>query len=491
MERLLADAQKITGVEYDINNLGDVYDAIHVIQGELGLTGVAADEAASTFSGSLGAMKAAGANVLGNLSLGEDITPSLQALGTATSNFIKRNLLPMVGNVLKGVPDIISGVIDEAIGFIHYGLNNLNQVIIPEGLALIQSFADAIFGALPELAEVAVRLVSVLASSLVSQDWLSVGMGLVTSLKDGLIASAAAVFGTTDPGQIMQMIGQGINTALPKVLELGKSIISTLASGITQVGANLPTIMGQIGQAALTLFRSIDWAGLGRAVISFIDSGISSMAGALASLLKGLGTTAVNLFRSIDWIGLGRTVLTLLVSGIRAIGANIGSTLRSLGSNALSSFKSINWGGLGRDVINGIVRGVSGAAGSLYNSLKNIAKNALQSAKDFLKIGSPSKLFAEEVGQWIPPGIASGAEKAAGVLDETMRDIALDALGAVDGYTIGQAAAPVSTPAAGAVIYNTFNITAPAGMDVRELADQVVTRMTMAERQRAAVWGTV
>ena len=68
MERLLADAQKISGVEYKLDNLGDVYDAIHVIQGELGLTGVAAEEASTTFSGSLGAMKAAATNVLATIS---------------------------------------------------------------------------------------------------------------------------------------------------------------------------------------------------------------------------------------------------------------------------------------------------------------------------------------------------------------------------------------------------------------------------------------
>lgn len=490
MERLLADAQKITGVEYDIDNLGDVYEAIHVIQGELGLTGVAAEEAASTFSGSLGAMKAAGQNVLGNLALGEDIRPSLQALGTATSNFIKKNLLPMVGNVLKGVPDIISGVIDEAIGFIHYGLNNLDQIILPEGLALVQSFADAILGALPALAEVAIRLVSVLGKSIMSQDWLSVGMGLITSLKDSLVATAETVFGTSDPGQIMQMIAKGLTNALPKILDMGQNIITTLTSGISSMSDRLPDVLVSIANTAINLLKSVDWIGLGVQVINFIGNGMVSVTNMLAHVLDNIGKAGWQLFKSIDWLGLGRQVIQFIINGITAIDSTLRNNFKKVGQNALNAFKNISWVQLGRDVINGVVKGVSNAAGSLYNSLKNIAKNALQSAKDFLKIGSPSKLFAEEVGQWIPPGIAEGAEQAAGVLDDAMRDIALDALGAVDGFTIGQAAAPASPPSSGAVIYNTFNISAPAGMDVRELADQVVMRMTMAERQRAAVWGT-
>lgn len=87
MERLLADATKLTGVKYDINNLSDVYTAIHAVQEELGITGTTAKEASETFSGSFAAMKAAFSNVLGKLSLGEDIIPSLQALAQTTSTF--------------------------------------------------------------------------------------------------------------------------------------------------------------------------------------------------------------------------------------------------------------------------------------------------------------------------------------------------------------------------------------------------------------------
>ena len=64
MERLLADAQKISGVKYDISNLNDVYQAIHVIQGELGITGTTAKEASTTIQGSVSAMKSAWSNML-------------------------------------------------------------------------------------------------------------------------------------------------------------------------------------------------------------------------------------------------------------------------------------------------------------------------------------------------------------------------------------------------------------------------------------------
>ena len=125
MERLLADAQKLTGVKYDINNLSDVYEAIHVIQGELGITGTTAKEAATTLQGSFASMKAAFTNLLGKLALGEDIQPSLEQLGQTVSTFLVGNLLPMIGNLLKGVPALVfgalSGIADQLEGVLGKG----------------------------------------------------------------------------------------------------------------------------------------------------------------------------------------------------------------------------------------------------------------------------------------------------------------------------------------------------------------------------------
>ena len=72
MERLLQDAQKLSGVEYNIDNLSDVYNAIHTIQQNLDITGTTAKEASTTFSGSFASMKAAAKNFLGVLTSGGD-----------------------------------------------------------------------------------------------------------------------------------------------------------------------------------------------------------------------------------------------------------------------------------------------------------------------------------------------------------------------------------------------------------------------------------
>ena len=111
MQRLLADAEKLTGVKYNINNLSDVYQAIHAIQENLDITGTTAKEAASTFTGSFNAMKAAAQNVLGKLALGEDIQPALDALLESTKTFLVNNLAPMIGNILKQLPKLLLGTL--------------------------------------------------------------------------------------------------------------------------------------------------------------------------------------------------------------------------------------------------------------------------------------------------------------------------------------------------------------------------------------------
>lgn len=149
MQRLLADAEKLTGVKYDINNLSDVYQAIHAIQENLDITGTTAKEAASTFSGSFESMKAAAQNVLGKLALGENILPSLHALLKTTSTFLFDNFLPMVGNIFsglglvltEGISQIASQLFGDAFGSAVY--SQLSRVT-----GIFQTFFDMIFGSL-------------------------------------------------------------------------------------------------------------------------------------------------------------------------------------------------------------------------------------------------------------------------------------------------------------------------------------------------------
>lgn len=113
MARLLADAEKISGIKYDMSNLNDVYQAIHIIQGELGITGTTAKEASSTISGSIASMKSAWQNLLTGIANENVDTDVLVSSFIDSIKTVADNLLPVIGTVIKQMTPAIKQAIEE------------------------------------------------------------------------------------------------------------------------------------------------------------------------------------------------------------------------------------------------------------------------------------------------------------------------------------------------------------------------------------------
>lgn len=144
MERLLKRAEQLTGIEYDISNLADVYQAIHVIQQELGITGTTAEEAEETISGSANAMKAAWENVLTAISGGGDIDKAIDDLAEMVATYFE-NIVPVIEKALAGVGAVI-------------------EKIAPQ---LVQTVAKAFIEAIPQLISAVVQMVKGMAKGIV------------------------------------------------------------------------------------------------------------------------------------------------------------------------------------------------------------------------------------------------------------------------------------------------------------------------------------
>lgn len=149
MQRLLADAEKLTGVKYDINNLSDVYSAIHAIQENLDITGTTAREAATTFTGSFESMKAAAQNVLGKIAIGENVTPALQSLLETTRTFLFANFFPMIGNILSGLGVVLTeGLSSLASQLFGEAFGNAVFEQVAHVTGIFDTFFDMIFGSM-------------------------------------------------------------------------------------------------------------------------------------------------------------------------------------------------------------------------------------------------------------------------------------------------------------------------------------------------------
>ena len=266
MKRLLKDAQKLSGVKYDIDNLADVYEAIHVIQGELDITGTTAKEATETLEGSANAMKAAFANLQGKIALGESIEGELNALAKTTATWLFGNFIPMVVNILKALPQAIGGFISEAVPiFIQQGkemftsltdgmkevdvLGTIAEVgdkvitgfrnfingsgeMLSQGTEIIDNLINGMQESLPKLMEtisgIMTELLMVLIESLPS--FLASGVDLLLTILDGIL-SAIPMLLSTGLEIINGLVG-AITEALPTLASSGMDILLNLINGI-------------------------------------------------------------------------------------------------------------------------------------------------------------------------------------------------------------------------------------------------------------------
>ena len=372
MQRLLADAQKITGVKYDINNLSDVYSAIHVIQGELDITGTTAKEAASTISGSFASMKAAFKNVLGQLALGQNVGPALQALAQTVTTFLVGNLLPAVWNILSALPSAL-------VTFIQTALPQLVSAF----MEFIPQMRAGIASGLPQMLTSAQQIVAQLCTGF-STMWPQL-------LQQG--------------GEILTQVIGGIAASLPQVFQMALDIITTLVNTFV---ANYPLYIQTGIDVLMSLIDGIRQA---------LPQMLVAAAKAILSMVKGL----IQNFPQILSAG-----FDMIVSLIKGIGNALPDIIAAAGEIAgmlWDTILEVDWLQLGKDIIIGLINGIGAMAGALWDAAINIARSALDAIKSFFGIASPSKLMRDEVGKFIPLGIASGIERNTRPISKAMRGI--------------------------------------------------------------------
>lgn len=379
MERLLADAQELSGVEYDISNLADVYSAIHVIQENLDITGTTAKEAATTLSGSFASMKASAQNFLGNLTLGQDIQPSLNALIETASTYLFDNLFPAIGNIIMALPGAIGTFITTAM-----------PMLKEQGLNFIKSISSGVATGIPEV--------------------LSNVLPMIVQFTEEMRANFGEI---VDAGmELLINVAQGIANAMPDLIAYVPTIVSNIAGCIND---NFPKILETAFNIIVTLVK-----GLIDAIPVIIDN--------MPQIISAIWDTLT----AFNWLNLGSTIINGIGKGIGSVGSSIKEKIVEIGKKAWESFKNINWLQLGKDIINGIKNGITGAVGGLVNSVKDAASNAFNSVKNFFGIASPSKLMEQEIGKWIPLGMAVGIDDEAGAVNEALEEMNKGAMATLD-----------------------------------------------------------
>lgn len=408
MQRLLADAQKITGVKYDISNLSDVYSAIHVIQGELGITGTTAKEAASTFSGSLAAMKAASKNLIGAISLGQDVSGPLMDLQQTIHTFLIGNLIPMIGNVLGSLPELLSGTLSTLTRSFNIAGNNADQ-IVEQGIQLVTSLVTGIITQIPYLVEAAGKMLIAFGKALFTFDWTGAANGMITNLRSNLDQAAGEILGTD--GDIIGSVSKAITTNLPNVLAKGVEIVTSIVNGILQ---NLPKLITTAGDL-ITHFK----AKIMQMLPQILDAGVKLVLNIVNGIINNLpqivSAAASTISKFIATIG--QNLPKFLQSGIEIIGKlavgliqaipNLVSKIPQIITSIKNAFINTDWLSVGRNIISGIANGLRNAGSALWEAVKGVLGSFKDQVLSFFGIHSPSR-WGIFVGEMITKGFANG-----------------------------------------------------------------------------------
>ena len=494
MQRLLADASKLSGMEYSIGNFSDIIEAIHVVQTELDITGTTAKEASTTIEGSFNAMKSAWTNALvgmsddtadfdtliGNLvdsigTFGENILPRIKiAINGITKLFdglVKKlpslinSILPellnsgidivknLISGIQAGLPSLINTALDIIMSLID-GIIEVMPMLLEIGLQALITLGQGIAQNLPTLIPTIVNLIISMCDMIIANLPLivDVAIDIILALVQGIINALPTLI--QEVPRIINSFASGIYNALPQILKAGVDIIVMLVKGLIDsipiIIQNLP----QIIMAIINAFTLVNWASIGKNLVTGIGTGIKSMFSNIGGIAKELGSGVVNAIKGIFTTGgsIGSNLIRAISSGISSMLGGIVNIARGLGNSVINSLKNIlGWdsaASIGSNLIRGIWNGISNMSGWIINLIGGFADSVISSIKGFFGIHSPSRVMRDLIGTNIVKGIGVGVDIETPNLekdiDSNMADLVAKMKGTVDYETAMTTARVVS-----------------------------------------------
>ncbi|EPE2439619.1 phage tail protein [Enterococcus faecalis] len=377
MERLMKDAEKLTGEHYTVGDFADTVKAIHAVQESLGITGTTAKEAATTMSGSFASMKAAMQNVLGKLAIGEDIKDELNDLATTTSTFLFGNFIPMVKRILQGLPELFSTFTKLAVDHLKKGLSELTgkdlskpiDTVVEVASKAIKNVKEAIQSVMAVFSNVSggptawvstiskafIALNSVITASanIVKKFMTALGeTGAIQNVKNAIESVSNAFKKITDSvgdasiwstlgtaiGNVISVIARGVQVVAefiskldPKIIQAFTNVLVGTVVGFSAVKTGMKGLDFIQSFNPFNAFRKNVETGMTGAEksISRSKSTIAQIFSGLSNIVKSSGNA---IKASATGIGTGiKTALTGVATAAKGIGAGLAATFKGIG----------------------------------------------------------------------------------------------------------------------------------------------------------------
>lgn len=433
MERLLADAEKISGVHYDISNLSDVYEAIHQIQGKLEITGTTALEAATTLSGSMASMKASFTDLLGAISTGGDVGTALGNLGQTISTFLFSNLIPMLFNIVKSIPAGIIGFFTEFIPqFVEIAVN------------AVTSWGQGFIDGLPALQEKIGELWEN-AKTFVTEklpEWIEKGREMLSNLITGFAEKFHEWL-----EKVTEFVKNGIDYLtenIPQWVEKGGEFIVNLITGFVN---KIPEFMSKFGEFMTKVFEFIKtnypaWIQKGVEItVKLIEGIVKTIPKVLLTIGKLLLQMIGKLIEALPkFLKAGVDFIGKLIEGLFSMLGGLTKGAGEIAQGAIDAIKAIFGGAfdIGKNLVEGIWNGMKSVGGWLKDKVGGFFGGIIGGAKKVLGIHSPSTV-TYDMGRNLNIGLANGISGNLSPVDKAMDELEASATRDLSGALAYQA----------------------------------------------------
>ena len=409
MERLLADAEKISGIKYDISSYADIVDAIHVVQTEMGITGTTAEEAASTIQGSFGMMKSAWQNLVTGMA-----DPS-QDLGVLVGNFTE-SVVTFGNNVIPRIQELLPRIVEATtslIGTVSEQLPAILGTVLPSLVEGATNLVTGLMAALPSvlsvLADVAPTVINTLVPALIEllPQITQTGIDVIVSLAQGIAdalpqlipAATDAIIEIVEVLTSPENLGNLIDAALAIILAL----VDGLVDATPKLIAAVPDIIANLVTAIIANMPKILEAGV-EITMALADGLIKAIPNLILGIVQGIIDNLPEIIMA------GPKIIAALASGLIEAIPDIVMVIPQLIWSIVDTFLSFDWGSIGKNIVEGIKNGFVNMWNSFKQTVENVFTGLVDGVKSFLGIASPSKVFAG-IGGYMAEGLGQGFDK--------------------------------------------------------------------------------
>lgn len=483
MERLILDAENLDSsfkAARDTNgdlamSYSDIVDAIHIVQTDMGITGTTALEASETISGSLASMKSAWQNLV------VGIADENANFDTLVGNFVDsvatvgENIIPRVEQALQGVGMLVEGLAPVVAEAVPTFVSGVLPTLLSSAVSLVSSIGGAIIENLPTIANTAIEMVKTIADKLSEPGNI-----------ENFIVSAFTII-----SQIVTSIGQ----ALPELIPAAVSIIVQLVESILDnidllIDAAIQLIIGLATGLIEAIPVLIEKAP--EIVIKLVEAIIRNapkLLEAAGKLIKTIGSGIASLWGTVkEW---GKDVINKIGEGISSLWSDVtnwgSDVINNIADGITSGLSSII--DIGSNIISGIWEGISGSASWLWDKVSGWASGLLDGIKGFFGIASPSKVFRDQVGKWLPLGMEEGFEDEMPKVQKDLQSSLDSMTGSLSanietsGINLGNGAGSSFNDSSEKIVINVYGA---QGQSITELVDEIERRLAFKQRQRKA-----